>query len=106
MALLLLADPSEEKLRSYLPASRCFVASCNGGVVGACVIQHLGSSAHELMCVAVDPAHQRSGYGHALLKHVVDQFRESGARTPARVPVPVPVRVRASRRPPTRIRPS
>lgn len=81
IALLLLADPSEEKLRSYLPASRCFVASCNGGVVGACVVQPLGSRAHELMCIAVDPAHQRSGYGHALLKHVIDLFRESGART-------------------------
>src|SRR5690606_32587753 len=49
MELLLLADPSEEKLRSYLPQSRCFLASSHGLVVGACVVQALGQGRHELM---------------------------------------------------------
>jgi len=52
IALLLLADPSEDKLRSYLPASRCFVASSNEVVVGACVVQSLGAGTHELMSIA------------------------------------------------------
>lgn len=79
MALLLLADPSEEKLRAYLPQSRCFLASIHGHVVGACVVQPLGQGAHELMSIAVHPGHQKSGYGTALLKWVIDFFRRSGA---------------------------
>ncbi len=79
MDLLLLADPSEEKVRSYLPRSRCFTATSGGTVVGACVVQPLGGGAHELMCIAVPADLQRSGYGTALLKWVLELFREAGA---------------------------
>jgi ribosomal protein S18 acetylase RimI-like enzyme len=78
--LLLLADPSEEKIRSYLSGSKCFVASSGAVVVGACVVQPRGTGTHELMCIAVPPAHQKSGYGTALLDWVIDYFRNSGAR--------------------------
>lgn len=78
MELLLLADPSEERIRSYLSRSRCFLASSGAVVVGACVVQPCGSDTHELMCIAVHPAHQRAGYGTALLKWVIDFFRNSG----------------------------
>ncbi len=77
--LLLLADPSEDKVRSYLPGSKCFIASNKGVLVGACAVQDLGEGVHEIMCIAVPPAHQRSGYGTALLKGVIDFYRESGA---------------------------
>lgn len=80
VALLLLADPSEDKLRSYLPGSKCFVASRDGVVVGACVVQALDARAHELMAIAVREDHQQSGYGTALLKHVIELFRAAGAR--------------------------
>jgi ribosomal protein S18 acetylase RimI-like enzyme len=80
MELLLLADPSEDKIRSYLPGSRCFVASRDAVVVGACVVQPRGTDTYELMSIAVDPAHQKSGYGTALLKWVVDFYRDLGAR--------------------------
>jgi GNAT superfamily N-acetyltransferase len=79
MELLLLADPSEDKVRSYLPGAKCFVASSAGVVVGACVVKPLAAGAHELMSIAVQPAHQRLGYGTAILKWVIDFFRESGA---------------------------
>lgn len=80
MELLLLADPSEEKIRGYLPESRCFVASRGEVVVGACVVRPRGAGAHELMSIAVHPEHQKSGYGTALLKWVVEVLRSSGAR--------------------------
>jgi ribosomal protein S18 acetylase RimI-like enzyme len=80
MELLLLADPSEDKIRSYISASKCFVASSGAVVVGACVVQPRGAGTHELMSIAVHPAHQKSGYGTALLKWVIDFFRNSGAR--------------------------
>jgi ribosomal protein S18 acetylase RimI-like enzyme len=79
MELLLLADPSEDKVCAYLPGSKCFVASSNEAVVGACVVQPLGAGAYELMSIAVQPTHQKSGYGTALLKWVVVFFRKSGA---------------------------
>ena len=80
MEILLLADPSEDKIRSYLSGSKCFVASIGEVVVGACVIQPLSPDTYELMSIAVHPDHQKSGYGTALLKWVIDFFRNSGAR--------------------------
>jgi ribosomal protein S18 acetylase RimI-like enzyme len=80
MELLLLADPSEDKVRGYLPDSDCFVACDNGAVVGACVVQPLGDGVHELMSIAVQPSRQQRGYGSALLGWVIGFFREAGAR--------------------------
>ncbi|MCC6396898.1 MAG: GNAT family N-acetyltransferase [Bacteroidetes bacterium] len=80
MELLLLADPSEDKIRSYLPGSQCFIASLGAIVVGACVVQPRGPGTHELMSIAVHPDYQKSGYGTALLKWVIDFFRNTGAR--------------------------
>jgi ribosomal protein S18 acetylase RimI-like enzyme len=77
--LLLLADPSEANVRSYLAQSRCFAASENGAVVGACAVQPLDSGGQELMCIAVHPDRQKSGIGTALLKWVIDFYRKSGA---------------------------
>lgn len=78
--LLLLADPSEDKIRSYLSGSKCFVASVGAVMVGACVVQPLNQDTYELMSIAVDPAHQKCGYGIALLKWVIDFYRNTGAR--------------------------
>jgi ribosomal protein S18 acetylase RimI-like enzyme len=80
MDLLLLADPSEAKIRSYLSGSKCFVASSGAVVVGACVVQPRGTDTNELMCIAVAPAHHKSGYGTALLDWVIDYSRNSGVR--------------------------
>lgn len=79
MDLLLLADPSEDKVHAYLSRSKCFVASCNGTVLGACVVQPIRPGVNELMNIAIQPNHQKSGHGSALLKWVIDFFRKSGA---------------------------
>lgn len=71
--LLLIADPSKDKVLSYLSRSRCFVASSEP-IVGVCVVQPLGEGAYELMSIAVPPSHQKCGYGTALLKWVIDSF--------------------------------
>ena len=78
--LLLLADPSEDKIRAYLPSSKCFVASLGAVMVGVCVVQATGADTYELMSIAVRPEHQKSGYGTALLTWVIEYFRNSGAR--------------------------
>jgi N-acetylglutamate synthase-like GNAT family acetyltransferase len=80
MELLLLADPSEEKIRSYLSGSKCFVASSGEVVVGTCVVQPCSMDTYEIMSIAVHPDHQKSGYGTALLKWIIDFVRNLGAR--------------------------
>ena len=76
--LLLLADPSEEKVRAYLPASRSFVARSDGIDVGVCTVQARGVRRYELMNIAVRPDHQRRGIGSTLLRHVIDLLRRAG----------------------------
>jgi len=76
--LLLLADPSEEKIRSYLETSRCFTLSRDGAVLGACVVRPTREGAHELMSIAVWTQAQKSGWGTALLKWVIDFHRQRG----------------------------
>lgn len=79
MDLLLLADPSDDKVETYLSGSKCFAASSNGMLIGACVVQAIDSGVYELMNIAIQPGYQKAGYGTALLKWVIDFFRRSGA---------------------------
>ncbi len=79
MELLLLADPSEERIRSYIKRSRCFVIYADNNAVGACIVQALGMNLYEIMNIAVQSAWQRRGYGTALLKWVVEFLKKSGA---------------------------
>ena len=80
LALLLLADPSEAKVRAYLPRSRCFVASHAGAAVAACAVQPVDEGDYELMSIAVAEAHHRQGHGSALLRWVILAYRLNGAR--------------------------
>ena len=88
--LLLLADPSREKVKRYLPGSTCYAArqtaqftpSGLGALIGVCVLQppH-GEQAHwELMNMAVSPAWQRNGIGSALLHHAIRELRKRGVQ--------------------------
>lgn len=79
MDLLLLADPSEDKVRAYLPGSICLAASLGGIVVGICVVRRCDSGVYELMNIAVRPGQQKSGHGTALLQRVIAFLGESGA---------------------------
>lgn len=78
--LLLEADPSIEKIRAYLPRSRCFVAHLHGIQVGAYVVQCIAPALYELMSIAVSPEHQRKGIGSSLLRHAVATVHDLGAR--------------------------
>jgi len=78
--LLLEADPSIEKIKAYLPRSKCFVAMHQGIPVGAYVVQLISPAVYELMSIAVSPEYQRKGIGSKLLKHAVTTVHEMGAR--------------------------
>lgn len=78
--LLLEADPSVEKLKGYLPSSRCFVAILEGKPVGAYVVQRIAPAVYELMSIAVSPEYQRKGIGSKLLRNAVSIVYDMGAR--------------------------
>jgi len=78
--LLLEADPSVEKIKAYLPRSRCFVAILQGTPVGAYAVQRIAPTVYELMNIAVSPEYQRQGIGSKLLRHAVATVHNMGAR--------------------------
>ena len=88
--LLLLADPSREKVRRYLTGSTCFAArqtaqftpSGLGTLIGVSVLQPKsdGAQTWELMNMAVAPAWQRNGIGSALLHHAIRELRKRGVQ--------------------------
>lgn len=80
MDLLLLADPSVDKINGYLPGSRCFVAYFQGALAGVCVVKPIAPNVYELMSIAVTPADQKHGIGTQLLKYVIAAVGQSGAQ--------------------------
>lgn len=88
--LLLLADPSRERVKRYLPGSTCFAArqtahftpSGLGTLIGVCVLtpEDDGRRKWELMNMAVATAWQRNGIGSALLNHVIRAMRARGVQ--------------------------
>lgn len=77
--LLLLADPSENKVKDYLSTSRCFAAYSNGIVAGVGVVKQIAGGTYELINIAVAPSRQKSGIGTRLLKYVITEMERAGA---------------------------
>ena len=88
--LLLLADPSRERIKRYLPHSTCFAArqtaqftpSGLGALIGVCVLTPEGDGQHkwELINMAVSTAWQRNGIGSSLLHRAIREMRQRGVR--------------------------
>ncbi len=82
LELLLEADPSQASIKSYLDGSWCFVATYQGKVVGACVVNCLDQSkkdsSHtaEVFNVSVLSEYQQHGVGSALLKFCLIELAE------------------------------
>lgn len=79
MPLLLLADPSEEFILSYIQQSHTFVAEKAGAIVGVLVLQPQGQMA-EIRNVAVDAPHQGQGIGRKLVEFAVAWAREQSIK--------------------------
>ncbi|RNA66600.1 GNAT family N-acetyltransferase [Alteribacter keqinensis] len=81
MDLLLLADPSREKVERYLREGECRVAEVSGEVIGVYVLVKTGAGRVELMNVAVKESEHGKGIGKKLILDAIDRAREAGLHT-------------------------
>ena len=80
LALLLEADPSQERIRSYLEEALRFAALNNDTVIGACIAKPISDRVIELFNISVQPDQQAKGIGSRLLKFTLAQLSEQGFR--------------------------
>ena len=78
MDLLLLADPSEEIVRSYMPRAKCYVLEQKGSIVGVYSLLPTRPGTVELVNIAVAESEQNKGHGKALILHAVETARSQG----------------------------
>jgi ribosomal protein S18 acetylase RimI-like enzyme len=68
LALLLEADPAEQRIAAYLPGAWGFAALAGNEVVGACLAGLVGEQTAEIFNIAVAPNQQQQGIGSGLLR--------------------------------------
>ncbi|UOY93415.1 GNAT family N-acetyltransferase [Ectobacillus sp. JY-23] len=78
MDLLLLADPSEAQIRTYLERGTLFIAVSVEQVVGAYILLETRPRTMEIMNIAVVDEHQGQGIGKQLLMHAIQMARRQG----------------------------
>lgn len=73
--LLLLADEQEDMIDRYLERGDMWILD-DSGAKAVCVITDEGNGTLEIKNLAVDPQHQRKGYGKAMIEFVTEQYRD------------------------------
>jgi ribosomal protein S18 acetylase RimI-like enzyme len=80
LSLLLLADPSAERISRYARECVALVAEGEVNIVGALLLTGVAAEEAEIMNMAVAPRHRRQGIGSALAEAAAARARELGAR--------------------------
>lgn len=80
MDLLLVADPSEEQVNSYIDDGALYVATKNETIIGVYVLLQQNEHTMELMNIAVATAYQNRGIGKQLLQHAIQTAKQSGVK--------------------------
>jgi ribosomal protein S18 acetylase RimI-like enzyme len=78
--LLLDADPSRQRIESYLSQDLTRIAKLGEEIVGVYVLTRHDPITFELMNIAVRESHQRMGLGRRLLGHAIGLAESKGAR--------------------------
>ncbi|PDY46579.1 GNAT family N-acetyltransferase [Bacillus pseudomycoides] len=76
MSLLLLADPSERQINSYLKRGLLYIAKCEENVIGVYVLLETRPQTMEIMNIAVSEELQGQGLGKQLLQHAIATAKE------------------------------
>ncbi|MCE9596360.1 MAG: GNAT family N-acetyltransferase [Spirochaetia bacterium] len=79
--LLLLADPEESVVRSYLNRSSCFTLVTEDKVVGGYLLLPTRPRTIELVNIAVYEEYQRRGFAKQMIEHAKEQARITGYHT-------------------------
>lgn len=80
MELLLLADPSEKCIHSYLLGSICFGVFDGEDLLGACVVNSKQDGVSEIYNLAVLETHQKRGIGTNLMRFVLAELAQQGIK--------------------------
>lgn len=81
MDLLLLADPSEEMVQSYLADGDCYLAEDEDRVVGVYVLAQTKADKVEILNVAVREELHGQGMGKMLILDAIEKARLAGYKT-------------------------
>lgn len=73
LSLLLLADEQENMIDRYLDQGTMYVLE-DDGIKVECVVTDEGDGILEIKNIATDPAHQRKGYGKALIDFAAQKY--------------------------------
>lgn len=79
--LLMLADPSEEMIDSYLHKSICYIHRENEKIVGVIVIIDTRPLTREIINVSVQEDHHNRGIGKALVLKAIERSKNDGIKT-------------------------
>lgn len=75
LSLLLLADEQENMIDRYLDRGVMYVLDDNG-IKAECVITDEENGILEIKNIAVNPSHQRKGYGKALIEFLAAEYKD------------------------------
>jgi ribosomal protein S18 acetylase RimI-like enzyme len=81
MDLLLLADPSEKLVKSYLKKGICYTAEIRGETVGVILVMETKPYTMEVMNLAVKEELQNKGIGKQLLLYVIKEIKKGDTKT-------------------------
>ncbi len=81
MELLLMADPSQKLIESYIKRSQCFIAERNNQWIGVYVLLPISPQTIEIVNIAVDESYQGQGIGKDLLRHAINTAKTLGYTT-------------------------
>lgn len=79
--LLLLADPSEANIKSYLDGAQCFVAYEGDMILGVAVTKVIDALNTEIHNISIYPEYQKIGIGTKLLEYSLACLKEQGVKT-------------------------
>ena len=81
MDLLLLADPSEKLIKSYLDRGICYTAEVDEEIVGVILIMKTKPYTMEVMNIAVKEELHNKGIGKQLLLHIIKEIKKGDTKT-------------------------
>lgn len=77
LPLLLLADEQERMVEQYLDRGTLFALYEEDVLIAVCVVTDEGGKAAEIKNLAVNPEHQRKGYGRKMIDFIAEWCRAS-----------------------------